>query len=110
VLKNALDWVSRAYLLTPLALKPVAIMGATKGNGGTSQAQTNLRQLLFSLNMEPVNRPVLQVSQAHTKFDEAGQFTDAHGKEILEKLVHNLAAKVVKHKNEQQEAAASASR
>ena len=35
VLKNAIDWASRPALASPLAGKPVAIMGASTGRGGT---------------------------------------------------------------------------
>src|SRR3954470_2084520 len=36
VLKNAIDWASRPALASPLAGKPVAIMGATTGFAGTA--------------------------------------------------------------------------
>lgn len=101
VLKNALDWVSRQNLKTPLALKPVAIMGATAGMGGTARAQTNLRQLLFSLNMDPVNRPEFLLPQAQTKFDESAKLNDPMSVKILLQLVENFAIKVSKHKREQ---------
>ncbi|MCQ6561042.1 NADPH-dependent FMN reductase [Paenibacillus mendelii] len=94
VLKNALDWVSRPIVQTPLALKPIAIMGSTMGMGGTARAQINLRNLLFALNMDPVNRPEFQLSQAHLKFDESGAFTDPNGLKILQQLIENLAVKV----------------
>lgn len=71
-LKNAFDWLSRPNVGRPLASKPVAIMGATPGMFGTSRAQSHLRDMLFGLNMEPVNRPEVLVPQAHTKFDETG--------------------------------------
>src|SRR6185312_11586029 len=44
VLKNAIDWVSRPPATTPLKRKPVGIIGATAGNGGTIRAQLALRQ------------------------------------------------------------------
>ena len=43
---------------------------------GMARDQTNLRVLLFALNMDPVNRPEFQLSQAHTKFDESGKLED----------------------------------
>ena len=46
VLKNAIDWASRPALASPLAGKPVAIMGATTGFGGTARAQQQLREAL----------------------------------------------------------------
>ena len=46
VLKNAIDWASRPALASPLAGKPVAIMGATTGFAGTARAQQQLRDAL----------------------------------------------------------------
>lgn len=100
VLKNALDWVSRQNVQTPLALKPVAIMGATSGLGGTARAQTNLRALLFALNMDPVNRPEFQLPQAQNKIDEFGNINDLRSLQILQQLVNNFCVKVIKHKKE----------
>lgn len=100
LLKNALDWVSRQNVQTPLALKPVAIMGATMGMGGTARAQTSMRELLFSLNMDPVNRPEFMLSQAQNKFDESGKLNDPISLQILQQLVENFAVKVRKHKKE----------
>ena len=45
-LKNAVDWASRPPLGSPLAGKPVALMGATTGRGGTALAQQQLREAL----------------------------------------------------------------
>ena len=45
-LKNAVDWASRPPLGSPLAGKPVAMMGATTGRGGTALAQQQLREAL----------------------------------------------------------------
>lgn len=93
-LKNALDWLSRAFLDTPLATKPVAIMGATPGLYGTSRAQFHLRDILFYLNMETVNRPEILLGQANTKFDESLTLTDEMGKKLLNQLMDNFTAKV----------------
>jgi chromate reductase, NAD(P)H dehydrogenase (quinone) len=43
VLKNAIDWASRPARSSVLTGKPVAIMGATPGSGGTARAQAHLR-------------------------------------------------------------------
>lgn len=95
VLKNALDWLSRNPVGTPLALKPVAIMGASTGLGGTARAQTNLRQLLVSLNMDAVNRPELLLRQAQGKFDAEGKLTDESSRDTLKLLVDHLCGKVI---------------
>lgn len=95
VLKNALDWLSRKPVGTPLAQKPAAIMGASTGLGGTARAQTNLRQLLVSLNMDTVNRPELLLRQAQGKFDGEGKLADEATRDILKHLLDNLCAKVI---------------
>jgi len=100
VLKNALDWVSIALMKKPLALKPIAIMGASTGLVGTARAQTNLRNLLFALNMDPVNRPEVRLSQANLKFNEDSILTDDKDLQMLEQLITNFEAKVRKHLEE----------
>src|SRR5215468_3679831 len=52
VLKNAIDWGSRPPD-QPFDGKPVAIMGASMGLGGTGRAQYHLRQSCVYLNMFP---------------------------------------------------------
>ena len=46
VLKNAIDWLSRPALASVLRWKPVAIMGASSGRGGTRRAQQQVRDAL----------------------------------------------------------------
>jgi chromate reductase len=75
VLKNALDWVSRAPV-TPLAGKPVSMMGASLGQLGTVRSQAHLRQVLACLNMFALNKPEVFVGGAPGKFDEDGRLTD----------------------------------
>jgi chromate reductase len=47
VLKNAIDWLSRPALASVLRWKPVAIMGASSGRGGTRRAQRQVRDALL---------------------------------------------------------------
>lgn len=56
VLKNAIDWASRPPNF-PLNGKPVALMGATSGLGGTVRAQLHLHNVFACLNMYLVPRP-----------------------------------------------------
>ncbi|MED4585792.1 NAD(P)H-dependent oxidoreductase [Brevibacillus choshinensis] len=93
-LKNALDWLSRQAVGTPLASKPAAIMGGTPGGFGTSRGQLHLREQMFALNLDAVGRPEVLVPQLHTKFDEAGQFSDEMGRKLLQQLVDNFVQKV----------------
>jgi chromate reductase len=91
VLKNALDWLSRQFVGTPLANKPVAIMGATPGMFGTARGQIHLRDILFGLNMNPVNRPEVLIAEGDKKLDvSSGVLTDETGLQFLKQLVDNL--------------------
>ena len=49
VLANALEWLSRPPRQSALRSKPLAIMGASPGRGGTARAQLVLRQVLEHL-------------------------------------------------------------
>jgi chromate reductase len=91
VLKNAIDWASRAPS-QPFDGKPVAIMGASGGLFGTARAQYQLRQMLVFLNAFPVDKPEVMIGQASTKFDEAGQLTDEPTKQFVRQLLVALAA------------------
>ena len=62
VLKNAIDCASRPKADTPLEGKPVAIMSASTGRFGGARAQYHLRQTFVFLNMRPVNRPEVMLS------------------------------------------------
>ena len=82
VLKNAIDWASRPPD-QPFDGKPVAIMGASPGMLGSARAQYHLRQMLVFLNAHAMNRPEVMISQAASKFDDAGTLTDAPTREFL---------------------------
>lgn len=82
VLKNAFDWASRGKD-SPLLNKSVGVMGATNGMWGTVRMQHSIRPILQSLNMFPVNRPEVFISQARSKFDDQGNLTDEITKDIV---------------------------
>lgn len=48
VLQNAIDWASRPAHRSPLAEKPVAIMGAASGAIGSARAQEQLKVVLMA--------------------------------------------------------------
>jgi len=89
VLKNAIDWASRPPNV-PIFGKPCAIMGAAMGVLGTARAQYHLRQVCVFLDMKPINKPEVFISQAHTKFDEAGNLKDDVAKGLVKDLLANL--------------------
>jgi chromate reductase, NAD(P)H dehydrogenase (quinone) len=95
VLKNAIDWASRPALASPLAGKPVAIMGATTGFAGTARAQQQLRDALEFPGALVVQQPEVLVSEAYLRFDENGELVDeetrAEIRELLGVLTHGRA-------------------
>jgi chromate reductase, NAD(P)H dehydrogenase (quinone) len=75
VLKNAIDWASRPGGDNSFDDKPVAIMSAGGTMGGT-RAQLHLRHMCVYLNMHPINRPQVAITNAKTRVDSSGEFTD----------------------------------
>lgn len=89
VLKNALDWLSRAGG-KPLEGKAVAIMGASPGRLGTVRAQYHLRQMLVHFNAPVLNSPEVMIAKAHEAFDEAGAFTSEQTAAIVQRQLQAL--------------------
>lgn len=92
VLKNAIDWASRPYGDNAWDGKPVAIMGASPGPLGTARAQYHLRQTFVFLNMYPVNRPEVMISNAAQRFDAQGQLVDEGSRARIRQLLEALVA------------------
>jgi chromate reductase, NAD(P)H dehydrogenase (quinone) len=86
VLKNAIDWASRPPD-QPFAGKPMAIMGAAAGGGGTVRAQYDLRRHAVFLDMHAMNKPEVFIALAHTKFDAEGNFTDEPGRGFIRDMM-----------------------
>jgi chromate reductase len=86
VLKNAIDWASRPPD-QPFAGKPVAIMGASAGMGGTVRSQYDLRRSCIFLDMHPLNKPEVFIGAAQTKFEADGRFTDEVGRGLIRDLL-----------------------
>jgi chromate reductase len=92
VLKNAVDWASRPARRSVLTEKPVAVMGASTGRGGTARAQAHLRDGLAYTNGFVLPLPEVLVGQAREKFDEDGNLTDASTRQEIHDLLVALAA------------------
>jgi chromate reductase len=90
VLKNAIDWASRPYGDSAWEGKPVAIMGASVGATGTARAQYHLRQTFVFLNMHPLNRPEVMISNAAERFDADGRLVDPTSRSRVERLLAEL--------------------
>lgn len=99
VLKNAIDWASRPPRDNSFEGKPVAIMSASTGMLGGARAQYQLRQVLVTLNMHPINRPEVMVPLASEKFDESGRLVDATARAKIQNLLENLVAWTIKLKD-----------
>lgn len=92
VLKNAIDWASRPPRASVLTDKPVAIMGATPGQGGTARAQAQLRDGLTYTNGLVLPLPEVLVPLASQKFDADSNLTDAETGTQLVDLLKAFAA------------------
>ncbi len=91
VLKNAIDWASRPPS-QPFAGKPLAIMGASGGAGGTMRAQYHLRQIAVFLDMHPLNKPEVFVRSAAERFDADGRLVDEATRKVVAEQLVALAA------------------
>jgi chromate reductase len=78
VMKNAIDWLTRPPMDIPRVFRdrPVAVIGATPGRGGTVLAQTAWLPVLRTLGTRPWFGQRLQVSGAKSLFDAAGELAD----------------------------------
>lgn len=92
VLKNAIDWASRANGENVWAGKPVAVMGVSTGLLGTVRAQYHLRQVFVFIDMHPVNKPEVMIAKAAEKFDADLNLTDPKAKELVAALLQSLVA------------------
>lgn len=79
VLKNAIDWLSRAAPREVLAGKPVAVIGASSGRWGTRLAQAALRQVLAATEAAVMPAPMLFLRDAPQAFDGEGKLLDEAG-------------------------------
>ena len=91
VLKNAIDWASRPPD-QPFAGKPAAIMGAAAGMAGGAHAQGDLRRAFVFLDVHPINKPEVRISQAQTKFDANGRLTDEAARGFIRDMLVALEA------------------
>jgi NAD(P)H-dependent FMN reductase len=98
VFKNAIDWTSRpsSDIARVYGGKPVGVIGATPGPGGTGLAQAAWLPVLRTLGTVPFFGARLQVSQAGKVFDAQGALTDAAVRAQVEKYMAGFAAFVAR--------------
>ena len=77
-LKNAIDWLSRPVTDIPRVFggKPVAVMGASSGSGGTRIGQAAWLPVFQYLKMRPWFGDPIYVAHAAQVFDEGGHIVD----------------------------------
>ena len=83
VIKNAIDWGSRAGDDNAWDGMPAGVVGITPYSLGGFGAVQHLRQVLMYLNMPALQQPEFYVERASEKFNEAGELTDEHTKEKI---------------------------
>ncbi|MFN8202263.1 MAG: NADPH-dependent FMN reductase [Solirubrobacteraceae bacterium] len=96
-LKNALDWVSRPLLTSPLRNKPAAVVGASTGMFGAVWAQAEVRKVLSAIGARVLDRE-LPVPSAADQFQADGRLTDAEIERGLADTIEELAAAVAKRR------------
>jgi NAD(P)H-dependent FMN reductase len=94
VLKNTVDWLSRppADIERVFGNRPVGLIGATPGMGGTRLAQSAWLPVLRTLGTRPWFGRQLYVTGAHKLFGEAGELIDEATRERLGTYMREFAA------------------
>lgn len=89
VLKNTIDWLSRPGSDIPRVFgnRPVAVMGATPGRGGTILAQAALLPIFRTLGMHVWAGPRIYVSGANKAFDASGNLVDEQVRGLVAQLM-----------------------
>lgn len=91
--KNALDWLTRPPkdIGRVFGDKPVGLVGATPGRGGTRMAQVAWLPVLRTLGTRPWNGKQLFVAGAGKVFDDEGRLVDDTIRDLLTDYVRGLA-------------------
>jgi NAD(P)H-dependent FMN reductase len=92
--KNAIDWLSRPPkdIARVFGEKPVALMGATPGQGGTRLSQAAWLPVLRTLGTRVWFGKLLYVSGATLAFDHDGKLVDAKVRGLLSEFMTGFAA------------------
>ena len=92
VLTSALDWALRSrHDPTPFRHKPVGIVGASPGGGGTARGQMILRQVLLHAPAYVMPEPQMLIPFSREKFDaQTGDLVDEETRERLRLFLEAL--------------------
>lgn len=93
VFKNAIDWLSRPAKDIPRVFgdKPVALLGATPGGGGTRMAQAAWLPVLRTLGTRLWSGRQLYVAGAAQVFDAEGRLVDEKIRRLLSEFMAGFA-------------------
>ncbi len=92
-LKNALDWMSRPLISSPLRNKPAAVVGASTGMFGAVWAQAEARKVLGAIGARVLDCE-LPVPSADEQFHPDGRLSDEEIERALAQVVEDLAAAI----------------
>lgn len=100
VTKNAIDWLSRPAtdIARVFAGRPVAVIGATPGAGGTALGQAAWLPVLRTLRMVPWFGDRLGVPNASKVFDANGRLIDDAIRARLDAFMKGFAAFVAEQR------------
>ncbi|UGS38674.1 NADPH-dependent FMN reductase [Capillimicrobium parvum] len=96
-LKNALDWVSRPLISSPLRNKPAAVVGASTGMFGAVWAQAEARKVLQAIGARVLDRE-LPVPSADDQFHPDGRLSDEETERGLAATIEELTAAVAERR------------
>jgi chromate reductase len=77
-------------------------MSASIGRFGGARAQYHLRQSFIFLNMHPVNRPEVMLSDATHNVDANGTVTNEQTRQLIRQLLEALAAWTIRLREKSQ--------
>jgi chromate reductase len=83
VLQNVIDWASRPAFASPLAAKPVGMMGTSGGISGTMRGQQALKLVLMSTLALIFPHAGIAITLAKDKFDAGGMLAHEQTRELL---------------------------
>lgn len=94
VFKNAIDWLSRPPADIPRVFRgrPVGIIGATPGNGGTALSQAAWLPVVRTLGMLPWFEARVLISGAGKVFDSEGRVVDDAARDRIRAFIEGFSA------------------
>ncbi len=90
--KNAIDWLSRKNASSTFHGKPVGIMGATPGRGGTHDAQAAWQTTFRALKLVPFHGVGVYVQGAKSVFDDDLELVDQGLEDLLKTYLKEFSA------------------